>query len=57
MAIASLGLAYRVGNRVRSVAAGTPAAAAGLRSGDVIVKATSSSRRQDARSPPTPHQF
>jgi regulator of sigma E protease len=38
--INSLGLAYRVGNRVRSVAAGSPAADAGLRSGDVLVKAT-----------------
>jgi regulator of sigma E protease len=40
MTIPSLGVAYRVGNRVRTVATGTPAAAAGLHSGDLIVKTT-----------------
>jgi regulator of sigma E protease len=40
VAIPALGLAYRVSNRVQEAAAGTPAAAAGLKAGDVLVKAT-----------------
>ena len=40
LAIPSLGVAYRVGNRVRAVPPGTPAAAAGLRAGDAITTAT-----------------
>jgi regulator of sigma E protease len=40
LAISSLGIAYHVLNRVREVVPDTPAAAAGLHSGDVIAKAT-----------------
>lgn len=39
MPLPSLGLTYRVLNRVSTVRPGTPAAAKGLRSGDVIVQA------------------
>ena len=40
MAISSLGIAYRVLNRVREAVPGSPAAKAGLRGGDEIVSAT-----------------
>ncbi len=40
LALSSLGIAYRVLHCVREVVPGTPAAAAGLQSGDVITKAT-----------------
>ena len=40
LAISSLGIAYHVLNNVHAVVPGTPAAAAGLQSGDVIAKAT-----------------
>ena len=39
-AIPALGLAYRVSNRVAEAVANTPAAAAGLKAGDLLVKAT-----------------
>lgn len=39
MSVPELGIAYRVLNRVEEVAAGSPAAKAGLRAGDVIAQA------------------
>ncbi len=40
MTVPALGIAYRVSNRVDAVLEETPAAAAGLRAGDVVVEAT-----------------
>jgi regulator of sigma E protease len=40
MVLSPLGIAYQVGNTVQGVLPGTPAAAAGLKAGDVLVQAT-----------------
>ena len=52
LAISSLGIAYHVLNNVHAVVPGTPAAAAGLQSGDVIAKATVLARQGDAGAAP-----
>lgn len=40
LAVPSLGIAFRVGNRIERVTEGGPAAASGLKAGDVVVSAT-----------------
>ncbi len=54
MTAPSLGIAYRVLGRVRSVIDGSPAAAAGLRAGDRIVRATVIPPDKDAIPPDLP---